>query len=286
MTAVSVVMACLDAAETVERQLEALAAQEASRPWELVVADNGSRDETVEIVERYRGRIPELRVVAASDRRGQAHALNVGVAAARGGAVLFCDADDEVAPGWLAAMSGALEHHELVASRGDATRLNEGWLHETREAQPPGGLSRVAFPPYFAYAGSGGIGVRKDVHDRFGGFDESMDVLFDVDYCIRLQLGGVELRLVPEAVMHYRYRERPRAIFEQARRYAEGAALLQKRYGEPATTAVKWPFEHWKAVAKELPRAHGRAGRAKLAWLLGWQVGRYRGSLRHRVLAV
>ena len=279
-------MACLDAAETVERQLEALAAQEVSQPWELVVADNGSRDETAAIVERYRDRLPELRVVDASDRRGQAHALNVGVAEARGAAVLFCDADDEVASGWLGAMSDALREHEFVASRGDATQLNEPWLVETREAQPAGGLSRVAFPPFFAYAGSGGIGVRKEVHERFGGFDESMDVLFDVDYCIRLQLAGIELRLVPDAVMHYRYRDRPRAIFQQARRYADAAALLQKRYGEPATTPLKWPFEHWKAVAKALPLALGRSGRAQLAWLLGWQVGRYRGSVRHRVLAV
>lgn len=279
-------MACLDAAETVERQLEALAAQDVSQPWELIVADNGSRDETAAIVERYRDRLPELRVVDASDRRGQAHALNVGVAEARGAAVLFCDADDEVASGWLAAMSDALSEHEFVASRGDATQLNEPWLVETREAQPAGGLSRVAFPPFFAYAGSGGIGVRKEVHERFGGFDESMDVLFDVDYCIRLQLGGIELRLVPDAVMHYRYRDRPRAIFQQARRYADAAALLQKRYGEPATTPLKWPFEHWKAVAKALPLVLGRGGRAQLAWLLGWQVGRYRGSVRHRVLAV
>lgn len=279
-------MACLDAAETVERQLEALAAQDLSQPWELVVADNGSRDETAAIVERYRDRLPELRVVDASDRRGQAHALNVGVAEARGAAVLFCDADDEVASGWLGAMSDALREHEFVASRGDATQLNEPWLVETREAQPAGGLSRVAFPPFFAYAGSGGIGVRKEVHERFGGFDESMDVLFDVDYCIRLQLAGIELRLVPDAVMHYRYRDRPRAIFQQARRYADAAALLQKRYGEPATTPLKWPFEHWKAVAKALPLALGRSGRAQLAWLLGWQVGRYRGSVRHRVLAV
>ena len=147
-------MACLDAAETVERQLEALAAQEVSQPWELVVADNGSRDETAAIVERYRDRLPELRVVDASYRRGQAHALNVGVAEARGAAVLFCDADDEVASGWLGARSDALREHEFVASRGDATQLNEPWLVETREAQPAGGLSRVAFPPFFAYAGS------------------------------------------------------------------------------------------------------------------------------------
>ena len=128
--------------------------------------------------------------------------------------------------------------------------------------------------------------MRKYVHERFGGFDESMAALFDVDYCIRLQLGGIELRLVPDAVMHYRYRERPRAIFDQARRYSEAAALLQKRYGQPATTPLKWPFEHWKAVAKALPSAHRRSGRARVAWLLGWQLGRYRGSVRHRVLAV
>ena len=213
-------------------------------------------DETLAIVERYRERVPACRSRTRWTAAARRSALNVGVRAARGAAVLFCDADDEVAPGWLAAMGDALLEHEFVASRGDATRLNAPWLQETREAQPPDELSRVAFPPYFAYAGSGGIGVRKDVHERFGGFDESMDALFDVDYCIRLQLGGIELRLVPHAVMHYRYRERPRAIFDQARRYSEAAALLQKRYGQPATTPLKWPFEHWKAVAKALPSAH------------------------------
>jgi glycosyltransferase involved in cell wall biosynthesis len=284
--AVSVVMPCLDAAATIERQLEALAAQGAQQPWELVVADNGSRDATLAIVECYRPRLPEVRVVDASDRRGQAHALNAGVRAARGKAVLFCDADDEVGAGWLAAMSDALLEHEFVACRGDAEKLNDPWLRETREAQPPNALSTVGFPPYFPYAGSGGLGVRKAVHDGFGGFDESMEVLFDVDYCIRLHLSGIKLQLIPNAVMHYRYRDHWRGIFDQARRYAEAGALLQRRYGEAATTAWAWPFEHWKAVARAVPRAHRRAGRAKLAWLLGWQVGRYRGSVRYHVLAI
>jgi hypothetical protein len=86
--------------------------------------------------------------------------------------------------------------------------------------------------------------------------------------------------------MHYRYRDRWPAIFDQARRYADAGALLQKRYGEAAAPPWKWPFEHWKAVAQTLPRAYRRGDRAKLAWLLGWQLGRYRGSLRHRVLAI
>lgn len=279
-------MPCLDAAATVAAQLDALARQECSQPWEVVIVDNGSRDATLAIVERYRSRLPALQIVDASDRRGQAHALNAGVRAARGEAVVFCDADDEVAPGWLAAMGEALARHEFVACRGDAEKLNESWLRETREPQPPGRLATVPFPPYSPYAGSGALGVRKQVHERFGGFDESMTVLFDVDYCIRLQLAGIALRLVPEAVMHYRYRERWRHIFDQARRYAEAGALLQKRYGTPATPIWKWPLKHWRPVAGALARAHRRGDRAKLAWLLGWQVGRYRGSVRHKVLAI
>src|SRR5215204_55226 len=176
----SVVIPVFDAAGVVSGQLEALAKQEWSRPWELVVADNGCTDGTIDVVERWRDRMPSLRIVDASDRRGPAHARNVGVGEARSEAVAFCDADDEVAPGWVAAMGEALSRHALVACRSDPTKLNERWVAETREAQPAGALSTVPFPPFAPYAGSGGLGVKKSLHERLGGFDESMPVLEDV----------------------------------------------------------------------------------------------------------
>ena len=79
----SVIIACHNAAATFGEQLDALAEQAWSEPWELIVADNGSTDETLELVERYRERFNDLHVVDASDRKGAAHARNVG---ARGGA--------------------------------------------------------------------------------------------------------------------------------------------------------------------------------------------------------
>jgi glycosyltransferase involved in cell wall biosynthesis len=283
----SVVVPVLDAADVVSGQLEALASQEWSRPWELVVADNGSTDDTIAIVERYRDRVPALRVVDASDRRGQAHALNVGVREARAEAVAFCDADDEVAPGWVAAMGEALERDSFVACRSEAGKLNDAWVGETREPQPTGALSTVPFPPFAPYAGSGGLGVTRAVHERLGGFDESMQALFDVDYCLRAWEAGIELELVPAALLHYRYRTGWAATFRQARIYAEQMARVQRTHEDKGARprGRPWLLRGWKPVVSALASVHRRGSRAKLAWLLGWQVGRYVGSVRYRVLA-
>ena len=283
----TVVIPARDAAAEIGGQLEALAMQDWSQPWEVLVVDNGSKDRTREVVESYRDRLPSLRIVDASARAGQAFALNEGVRAASSECITFCDADDEVAPGWVAAMGEALARHDFVAGVSDASKLNEPWVEETREGQPPGRLSRTPFAPYAPYTGSAGLGVRRGVHDALGGFDESMLALFDLDYCLRAYKRGFELRLVPEALMHYRYRSEFRAIFRQARFYAEHMALVQRRHEDrSARTRTPWLLRGWKPILRALASVHRRPGRAKLAWHLGWQVGRFVGSARYRVLAL
>jgi glycosyltransferase involved in cell wall biosynthesis len=283
----TVLLAVRDAAHEVAGQLDALAAQEWSQPWEVVVVDNGSRDRTREVVEGYRARLPQLRVIDAAERPGQAYALNQGIRAARADAVAFCDADDEVAPGWVAAMGEALQRHDFVAARSDVTKLNEPWLLATREPQPLGRLSTTSFAPYAPYAGSSSLGVRRSVHESLGGFDESMPVMFDLDYSLRAHECGVELQLVPDALMYYRYRSGLRAMFRQARTYAEQMALVQRRHEDRSARSRKpWLLRGWKPILRELPFVHRRANRAKLAWLLGWQAGRFIGSARYRVKAL
>jgi glycosyltransferase involved in cell wall biosynthesis len=283
-----VIVPCLNEERTIEGQLRALEGQEWGRPWEVIVVDNGSEDGSVAVIEGYRGRLPGLRVVDASEKRSQAHALNVGVRDARAEAVAFCDADDEVAPDWVARMGDALLDHELVGCAADGVKLNEPWAREVRIVQRDR-PSELWFPPYLPFAGSGGLGVRRQVHERAGGFDESMSVLFDVDFCVRAQELGVEFVHLPEAVIHYRFRHGWREIFGQARKYASYGALLQKRY-KPADDhfpgLAKWALTGWRPVLRSLARAGSRDARAKLAWQLGWLVGRLQGSLRYRVLAV
>src|SRR5271167_1772279 len=88
----SVVIPCYNGAETLGELLEALASQTWSKPWEIIVANNGSTDSSLDIVASYKRRLPNMRVVDASKRQGQPYALNVGVEAAAAENVSICDA--------------------------------------------------------------------------------------------------------------------------------------------------------------------------------------------------
>lgn len=60
---ISVIIPCYNVASTIGCQLEALASQEWSEPWEVIVADNGSSDNSVAIVKTFLERIPSLVIV-------------------------------------------------------------------------------------------------------------------------------------------------------------------------------------------------------------------------------
>jgi glycosyltransferase involved in cell wall biosynthesis len=282
----SVIIPCLNAAKTLGKQLEALAAQDWEEPWEIIVADNGSVDGSVVVARQYMSRMPHLRAVDASDRRGPGHAANVGAAAARGEALAFCDADDEVAPGWLRAMGEALSKHDFVACRIDLEKLNPRWLR--RRSPQERGVQQYSYPPYLPHAGGGTLGVKRRVHEAVGGFDESLPYLQDTDYCWRIQLAGTELRFVPDAVVHVRLRHTLPGIFRQALNWAEYNVVLYKRYqahGMPRLR-LREGLAAWRHLARSLLHLRTRADWARWTWELGWRMGRVRGSIRHHILAI
>jgi glycosyltransferase involved in cell wall biosynthesis len=284
----SVVIPCLNAAGTIEQQLDALEAQSWDGDWEIVVAENGSDDGTHAVLESYRERLPRLRVVDASRRRGSAFAMNTGAREAQGEWIAFCDADDSVGDGWLTAVATALAEHELVAYRQDDERLNAPWLRETREKVFSYSLPTLWFPPHVPFTGAGCLAMHKRLFEEVDGFDETL-FLEDLDFCIRAQLHGARIELVPDAVLHYRYRDSYSGIFRQAYSYGEGMAAIQRRYKRPGARFPRqnrWLLTGWKPLLWRVPRVLRRGHRAKLVWQLGWQLGRYRGSLKYRVLAV
>lgn len=285
---VSVVIPCLNAAATIAVQLDALSRQSWPGEWEVIVADNGSTDGSREIVEGYRGRLPGLRIVDASDRRGQAHARNAGAAAAGGQILLFCDADDEVAPGWMEAMGRALTVHEFVACRYDNEKLNPAWVQRTHLNPQKDGLTPYDYPPFLPHAGGGGLGVRKGLHDQVGGFDETLPALEDTDYCWRIQLAGHSFHFVPEAVVNIRHRHDSRSIFRQGVSYGRHNVLIYKRYrGRGMARLGVWPgLLRWgKLILKTPGMLLTREGRARWLWQMGWRIGRIEGCFAYRVMA-
>jgi len=65
----SVVLPCFNGAKTIALQLEALADQCWSEAWELVVVNNGSTDDSMQIVQSYRNLLPNLRIYSVSAGR-------------------------------------------------------------------------------------------------------------------------------------------------------------------------------------------------------------------------
>ena len=284
---ISVIIPCFNAVDTIDAQLEALADQDWPEPWEVIVVDNKSTDDSMAVVKKYRGKLPGLRIVDAFARQGQPYALNVGVQAAEGDALLFCDADDIVGHGWLAAMGEALSKHDFVACRMDVERLNsQGSGYGNPQAH---GVQVLWYPPYLPHAGGGTLGVKSSLYDKVGGFDESLPYLHDTDFCFKIQFTGTKLHFVPDAVMHIRYRETISGIYRQSRNYAEYNVILFKRYRSSAPEEPHlWRryLGDWKRLLKSLPALVKRRNRYKLAWDLGRQIGRLKGCIKHQISPV
>ena len=261
--AVSVVVPCRNAASTVGAQLEALTRQRWSGDWEVVLVDDGSTDDTLQVVEAFRGRLPLVLVPSGSSRPSPAAARNRGVRVARGEFILFCDADDVVDDGWAEAMQTALRDHDFVCCYETEQGLNDPSAIATYGRFHKGLAYWQGDRPFLPFAGSGALGVRRSLHDAIGGFDEWFERGGeDEDYCWRIQKQtGTDLHFVRDAVIHYRYRTQLRAIFRQARNGGASRVYLWVKWRDDLPAAGnQWAagFWAWVRVLSQVRFVHDR----------------------------
>lgn len=208
---VSVVLIAKDAESHLGRQLAALDAQDGAPPFEAVVVDNGSRDATAQLVGRWVGsqlRGPDHAVlVDAGDKPGIPYARNQGILASRGDIIAFCDADDAVAPGWVAAIARGLTAPGMVGGRND---------HVSGTGEPLTGPSSegLTTTDYLPFAQGCNFAVTRDCCYAVGGFDESLPPYGydDVDFSWRVQEAGYPLHYLDDAVVTFTIPNRRRAV--------------------------------------------------------------------------
>lgn len=282
---VSVVMPAYNAAATIGQQLEGLAGQTYRGPWELVVADNGSRDETAVIARRWADRIPQLSVLDAADRPGASYARNVGCRSADGEFLLFCDADDVVDSGWIAAMVANLWHHDTVGGRIDRTRLNDSASVAARPGTTNSLLDSFGFLPYPLTAN---CGMRREVWAELGGFDERYHYgSDDVAFFWRAQLAGYEVGFVPEAIVHYRLRGDLSGMVRQYYTYGRTHTMLYRDFaaaGMPRLNMVQLCHEWGWVLRHVTDLSRSRAHRAVWLTRFAMRAGRIAGSIQNRVI--
>lgn len=276
---ISIVIPARDAAATIGSQLGALAAQPGVDACEVIVADNGSVDDTAAVVQEWADRLP-VRVVDASSRGGAAAARNLGAAAAVGDLLLFVDADDVVLPGWLAAwqrLDPGVEFATGPVSSFRAGEAPQAIAADVVRAAPV----LMAFLPY-AYGGN--LAIQRPTWLASGGFPEDWPVAEDVVLSWRLQLRGAALTYVHEAGLARRLRPSAMGVLRQHYQYGRTDPRLFREFRSAgALRPGLWPAAHtYLGLLARLPLVFDATQRMRFLHQLGRRSGRLVGSVRER----
>jgi glycosyltransferase involved in cell wall biosynthesis len=278
---ISVIVPVRNGMPWLEEQLQALAEQRCHEPWEVVVADNGSTDESRSVVEEWAHRAHVFRLVDASKVKGPGATRNVGVRAARGELLAFCDADDVVQPGWLAGHLIALASADLVGGAFDYWSLNGLVAPSPPTPSVPSAMSQFGFLPAVM---SGNLAVRRNVFEEAGGFAEDLMTGEDTDLSWRIQLQGHRYVVSTDAVVSRRSRRGFVAVFRRFTAYGLSGPILYRRFrADGLRRDVILAAKTWVWLAVTTPKLLRPQFRAQWASIAGWRTGRLLGSLRHGV---
>ena len=202
MTKITAYIPAYNAGEYLARTIEGLLSQ--TQPFdEVLVIDDGSRDDTVAVASRY----PAVRIVKHVKNRGLAAARNTAFAEARNELIASVDADVVAEPEWIATLLPHLDDPKVIGAGGilvEGVRktLADRW-RDARMAQQWG--PALLRNPKFLY-GSNNI-FRKSAVVEAGGYNEfHRSCGEDPDLAARVRARGWDLVYDPAArAIHQRY---------------------------------------------------------------------------------
>jgi glycosyltransferase involved in cell wall biosynthesis len=212
---ISVIIPAYNAAAYIERALRSVLNQ--TRPAdEIIVVDDGSSDNTADILKKYQNQIISIR----QPNAGVSAARNTGIRAATGDWIAFLDADDEWLPEKLRLQCDLLNRHpdlcwatgNFLFCRCQQNHLQSPGLSESQVSDLRQRLGAVNyFDSYFqayqlrAAGNTNTMMIRKDKLQEAGLFYEGQKIAEDEDVWFRLAYLNMKLAVVwdPIAIYHF-----------------------------------------------------------------------------------
>ena len=197
---VSIIVPTFNGASSIGNCLDALLKQTVGRDAEILVVNDGSTDNTADVVARYFG----VRLITQSNA-GPATARNRGALEARGTIILFTDDDCVPMPEWLAAMIEPFKDPNVVGVKG---------VYRTRQRRLVARFVQIEYEdkyrlmsdvPHIDFIDTYSAGFRRDRFLELNGYDTSFPVACaeDVELSYRMSARGWTMKFVPAAIVYH-----------------------------------------------------------------------------------
>jgi glycosyltransferase involved in cell wall biosynthesis len=253
---VSLIICTRDRSRQLRQCLESLRRISFERPWELIIVDNGSLDDTAEVVQEFIKAVSVPASYLFAPKTGKAGAVNRAIAAARGEVLAFTDDDCYPAENFLTQVWGAFADPAVGYMSGRIL------LHDPSDypATINESLSPRTFPgDSLVRVGDvqgANIAFRRQVLLDIGGFDPLFGPgsLFvaaeDLEAAARASAKGWSGRYVPDVVVRHHHGRKRSDVGPLKRSYAVGLGayhmklLLSERRFEWFARSV---YELWRA---------------------------------------
>jgi glycosyltransferase involved in cell wall biosynthesis len=246
---VSVIATVFNEEETVGKLIESLLTQSRT-PDEIVIADGGSTDRTVDIVKEYAARNPIVKLVVEPGNRSVGR--NAAVAATTSDIIACTDAGCEVDSRWLEEITKPFTEDVDVVS-GFYEPLPQTVFEECAGVISMPALSDI--DPNTFLPSTRSVAFRRSAWKKVGGFPTQYRWNEDTVFDTALKEAGCRFTFAPEAIVRWRPRGSFTRIYVQHRQYAYGDVesgtiwrhyyIAAARYGITAALILASPWYPW-----------------------------------------
>ncbi|WP_440007768.1 glycosyltransferase [Halomicrococcus sp. SG-WS-1] len=232
---VSVVIPVYNDPRGIRMTLDAVTAQTyPSDAYEVLVADNGSTDDTREVVREYVDRFPDLVTLLVEDEvQGPAAARNKAIRNASGDILAFIDADMTVEETWLEDAVESLEGNDWDYMGCDVEiYVEDGKDTLTAKYNQIFGFPIQRYIEEQQFSGTGCLVTRKEVFDDVGLFDERLFSGEDEEFGNRVHDAGFDQHYQPAITMYHPARASLPSFLKKHFRLGRGKAQMQRYHPE------------------------------------------------------
>jgi O-antigen biosynthesis protein len=233
----SVLVCTHNGSRTIEQCLQGIAALNYPN-YEVIVVDDGSTDQTPEIVKHY-----DVRLIRTAND-GLSSARNRALAAANGEYVAYIDDDAIPDPDWLSHLADTFLTSNHAGVGGPNIPPPGGNMVAEAVANSPGGPAHVLLTDSEAEHIPGcNMAFHRKRLIAVGGFDKQFRIAGDdVDICWKLTRAGETLGFNPVAVVWHHRRTTIRGFWRQQWNYAKAEGDLERKWPEKynSTGHISW----------------------------------------------